>query len=187
VAFRILLVDDDTDLIDTLARLLRRFSHTCLMASSAEQAIDLIQIESPQLVVTDLHMPGMDGLAIARFAREKTPPIPVILMTAYPTPESDGAARMLGDTLHLRKPFANAEFLKLVQDALIAPESSQRISSDATGGGHRLARLNDEPDAAAIREIRAGPDLRQDARAGGEPPSQDRPRKARAEEWIGGG
>ncbi len=116
--FRILIVDDDTDLADTLARLLRRFGHTCLTAASASEAIGLIHIESPHLVVTDLHMPGMDGLAVARCARDQTPPIRVILMTAYPTPATQAQAGALGGTLHLGKPFANADFLKVVQDAL---------------------------------------------------------------------
>jgi CheY-like chemotaxis protein len=118
VAFRILVVDDDLDLVDTLARLLRRFSHTCVTASSGEEAIRLMRFESPQLVVTDLHMPGLDGLAVARCARENTPPIPVILMTAYPTAESHAAAGALGGTRQLRKPFANADFMKAVEDVM---------------------------------------------------------------------
>jgi CheY-like chemotaxis protein len=118
VPFRILVVDDDTDHAETLARLLRRFGHTCLTAASAPEAISLLHTESPQLVVTDLHMPGVDGLAVVRCARDKTPPIPVILMTAYPTRESQEQTRALGGTLHLSKPFANTDFLKAVQDAV---------------------------------------------------------------------
>lgn len=116
--FQILVVDDDTDHTDTLARLLGRFGHTCLTAASAAEAIHLIHTASPHLVVTDLHMPGMDGLAVVRCARETTPPIPVILMTAYPTPETQAQTGAIGGTVYLAKPFANADFLRVVQDTL---------------------------------------------------------------------
>ena len=115
---RILIVDDAVDLVDTLARLLWRFGYTCLTASSAQRAKAIIDAEKPQLVVTDLHMPGMDGLTVARCARETVPPIPVILMTAYPSAESHARARTLGVTAYLPKPFANADFLKAVESAL---------------------------------------------------------------------
>jgi DNA-binding NtrC family response regulator len=117
VSSQILVVDDDTDLVETLVRLLGRFGHRCLRASTAEEAMLLIDSKSPRLVVTDLHMPGTDGLAVVRRAREKTPPIPVILMTAYPTAERHAAAENLR-TFQLRKPFANSDLLKLVEDAL---------------------------------------------------------------------
>jgi CheY-like chemotaxis protein len=118
VGFRILLVDDETDLLDTLVRLLRRSSHTCLTASSAEDAILLIRSTSPELLVTDLHLPGLDGLAVARFARERNPRIPVILMTAYSMPETHARTATLGGTYYLKKPFNNGDFLKTVENAI---------------------------------------------------------------------
>ena len=113
----ILLVDDEADLTDGLVRLLTRFSHTCLTASSGREAIAIIDADRIDLVVTDLHMPDMDGMAVARSARGKQPPIPVILMTAYPALESRPLLVVLG-AIFLSKPFANADFLRAVQEAL---------------------------------------------------------------------
>jgi CheY-like chemotaxis protein len=114
----VLIVDDDPDLSETLVRLLGRFGHTCLVAASGSEAIDLMDTASPDLVVTDLHMPGLDGLTVARQAREKSPPIPVVLMTAYPMTETRRKTQTAGAILHLAKPFANADMLDAVERAL---------------------------------------------------------------------
>lgn len=112
---RVLIVDDDPDLLDTVVRLLGRFGYNCLTASSGAEAIVVMEIESPDVVVTDLHMPGIDGVAVARRAREHHPPIPVVLMMAYPTGESQRQVLEVGGMTHLAKPFANVDFVKAVQ------------------------------------------------------------------------
>ena len=114
----VLIVDDDADLSETLARLLGRFGHKCLVAASGSEAIDLIDTMTPDLVVTDLHMPGMDGIAVVRRARQESPPIPVVLMTAYPTADTRREAERAGGVVYLAKPFANADMLDAVQRAL---------------------------------------------------------------------
>jgi CheY-like chemotaxis protein len=113
----ILVVDDDIDFAETLSRYLRRFGYTCVTTASGSDALGLIETASPHLVVTDLHMPETDGLAVARRARANSPPIPVILMTAYPTRHTEAGARSLGATSHLGKPFANADLLKAIERA----------------------------------------------------------------------
>jgi len=119
---RVLIVDGDADLVETLARLLGRFGHTCLAAASGPEAIRLIEIGSPDLVVTDLHMPGMDGISVARQARQQTPPIPVVLMTAYPSAETRPEAQGGSGIFRLTKPFANADLLDVVGRALGSPK-----------------------------------------------------------------
>ena len=71
-----LIVDDDADLSETLARLLGRFGHKCLVAASGSEAIRLIDTMTLDLVVTDLHMPGMDGIAVARQHAKRALPFP---------------------------------------------------------------------------------------------------------------
>ena len=114
----VLIVDDDADLSETLARLLGRFGHKCLVAASGSEAIQVIDTVTPDVVVTDLHMPGLDGVAVARRARQESPPIPVVLMTAYPTPDPRREAQAAGGTVYLAKPFANVDMLDAVQRAL---------------------------------------------------------------------
>jgi CheY-like chemotaxis protein len=118
VGSHVLIVDDDADLSETLARLLGRFGHTCLVATSGSEAVHLIDTMTFDLVVTDLHMPGMDGVAVARRAREESPPIPVVLMTAYRAADSRQETRTVGGTVYLAKPFANADMLEAVHRAL---------------------------------------------------------------------
>jgi CheY-like chemotaxis protein len=93
VGSRALIVDDELDLLDTLRRLLGRCGYTCLTASSGAEAIALIDAEAPDVVVTDLHMSGIDGMAVARHAQGQRPPIPVVLITACATREAERQAR----------------------------------------------------------------------------------------------
>ena len=113
----ILVVDDEPDLVATCERLLRRIGHT-LRAHTGPDAVALIDRESPDLVVADLRLPGVDGLAVARHARGHVPPIPVILITAYDSPQARSAARESGADAYLAKPFSNAEFLDAVLRSL---------------------------------------------------------------------
>jgi two-component system nitrogen regulation response regulator GlnG len=115
---RILLVDDDIDLLDTLVRLLGRQGYTCRVASSGDEGIRAMEAESPDVVVTDLRMPGMDGLMVARHAQQHCPPIPVIVMTAYTTSETHQDVRRMGGTTYLTKPFANADLVNAVRRAV---------------------------------------------------------------------
>lgn len=123
MARRILLVDDDIDLVDTLVRLLGRPGYTCRIASSGNDGIRAMEAESPDVVVTDLRMPGVDGLAVARHARQRHPPIPVILMTAYATSETHEDVRRMGGTTYITKPFANADLVDAVRRAVEHPRT----------------------------------------------------------------
>jgi two-component system KDP operon response regulator KdpE len=114
----ILVVDDEPDLVANYERLLRRRGHRCLVARSGPDAVAMIDRERPHLVVTDLRLPGCDGLAVARHARQQVPPIPVILITAYDSREARRAAEDTGAGTYLPKPFPNIVFLDAVERAL---------------------------------------------------------------------
>ncbi len=114
----ILVVDDEPDLVANCERLLLRLGHVSLRAHTGTEALALIDREKPDLVVSDLRLPGADGLAVTRHARRHVPPIPVILITAYDSPEARRAASESGAEVYLAKPFSNATFLDAVQRAL---------------------------------------------------------------------
>jgi CheY-like chemotaxis protein len=82
--------------------------------------------ESPDLVVTDLRMPGRDGMTVARHARQHRPPIPVILMTAYATSQTREDVARMGGTTYITKPFANADLLAAVRLAEESPHAQKR-------------------------------------------------------------
>ena len=114
----ILVVDDEPDLVATCERLLQRVGHASLRAHTGPDAMSLIDRENPDLVIADLRLPGADGLAVTRHARGHIPPIPVILITAYDSPEARRAAIESGVEAYLAKPFSNAAFLDAVKRAL---------------------------------------------------------------------
>jgi CheY-like chemotaxis protein len=116
----ILLVDDEPDFVANCERLLRRVGHVSLRAYTGIEALTLIDLEGPDLVVTDLRLSEVDGLAVARHARGHIPPIPVILITAYDSPHARTAAQESGVGVYLAKPFSNAVFLDAVQRILPA-------------------------------------------------------------------
>jgi DNA-binding response OmpR family regulator len=123
----ILVVDDEPDLVANCERLLQRAGHDSLRAHTGPDAIVLIDREKPDLVVADLRLPGVDGLVVARHARGHVPPIPVILITAYDSPQARAAARESGVGIYLTKPFANALFLDAVRRALL-PRSTDEVA-----------------------------------------------------------
>lgn len=120
MARTILVVDDEPDLVANCERLLRRVGHASLRAYSGIEALALIDREKPDLVVADLRLPGADGLAVTRHARNHVPPIPMILITAYDSPQARGAASESGATVYLAKPFSNAAFLEAIERVLPA-------------------------------------------------------------------
>ncbi len=116
-----LLVDDEPDLVATCVRLLGQIGHRCLTAGTGREAMGLIDAERPDLVVTDLRLPAIDGLAVARHARRASPQTPVILTTGFPSREIRREAEQAWATVYLPKPFSAAEFLDAVRRALKPP------------------------------------------------------------------
>jgi two-component system, NtrC family, response regulator HydG len=118
MASKILIVDDELDLVDTCARLIEALGYVCLKAFDGPEAITMINAEHPDLIVTDFNLPHGDGLEILRCAHENRPEIPVIMMTGYHTPDTAQAASEAGATAYLRKPFLTNELTQAVQSAL---------------------------------------------------------------------
>jgi DNA-binding response OmpR family regulator len=112
----VLVVDDDPDMATTCAEILTVHGYRCLTASTGAEAIAIIDAEQPDLVVADLHMAGVDGLAVARHASERAAPIPVVLVTAWPGARGEGSSPQAPG--RLAKPFANADLVATVRRGL---------------------------------------------------------------------
>jgi len=84
---RILIVDDDSRMTRTLSDILFLSGHTAVEASSGPEALAKIRAQAFDCVVTDVRMPGMDGVEFHRQLRQSQPGLPVILMTAYAADE----------------------------------------------------------------------------------------------------
>ncbi|HVA39976.1 MAG TPA: response regulator [Candidatus Binataceae bacterium] len=114
----ILIIDDETDMADTCARVLGGLGFKCLVVYDSAKALALIDSERPALIISDITMPTKDGFEIARYVRQKSPEIPVVLMTAYHTPDIARNAQVAGAKAYLRKPFPNAELILTVKTLL---------------------------------------------------------------------
>ncbi len=84
---RILIVDDDTRMTRTLADIFSIAGHQPVEANSGPQALDLARQQSFDCVLTDVRMPGMDGVELHRQLHQVQPGLPVVLMTAYASDE----------------------------------------------------------------------------------------------------
>jgi len=102
---RVLLVDDDELTRVTHVRGLKRSGFEVRAVESAESALQHLSEDPFDVVLTDLRMPGMDGLALLRTVREQYPEVDVILMTAHASVETAVAALKEGASDYLAKPF----------------------------------------------------------------------------------
>jgi len=115
---KILIVDDERDLVDAYVRLLERSGYRCVGAFDANQAIQMIDAESPDLVITDLSLPDNSGVEIVRRVRAKLPVTPIIVMSGHNTPGLHEAARAAGAHISLLKPVSIAELRRVIGEAL---------------------------------------------------------------------
>ncbi len=114
---KILLVDDETAILETLGILFRGAGYAVSVADSGPKALLALSEEKPDLVLTDIRMPGATGLDVLARAREVDGEISVILMTAQASLQSAVRAVNEGAYYYLQKPFANDELLAICQRA----------------------------------------------------------------------
>ncbi|MBW3533920.1 MAG: sigma-54 dependent transcriptional regulator [Gemmatimonadetes bacterium] len=115
---RILLVDDETGILDTLRVLFRGEGWDVVVANGGREALERLESERPDVVLTDIRMPGATGLEVLQKAREVDPELPVILMTAQASLQSAVRAVNEGAYYYLQKPFANDELLAICKRAV---------------------------------------------------------------------
>lgn len=118
--YKILVVDDELSLRDSLKEWLEEEGFTTGMAESGQQALDMLAKEDYQLMLTDIKMPGMDGVELLNRAKRNYPDLGVVMMTAYATIDTAVYAMKIGAYDYLIKPFDPdlliPKILKLHQD-----------------------------------------------------------------------
>ncbi len=131
---RILLIDDDISLREVVSFMLQEAGHEVLPAANGQAGLDRLN-EDPDLVLTDIRMPGMDGMEVLKQIVEDAPAgaPPVIVLTAHGTVKQAVEAMRLGAFSYLLKPFARDELLLTVDQAL--------HTSDLERDNARLRRL----------------------------------------------
>ncbi|SHM26684.1 sigma 54-interacting transcriptional regulator [Rhizobacter sp. OV335] len=139
----ILLVDDDPDLLKLLSMRLGAAGHRVTSVESAEAALTQLAVARPQLVVSDVQLPGRDGLALFDEIRARHPALPVILLTAHGTIPDAVEATARGVFSYLTKPFDGKALLDKVNQALaLAPPVPQAEDGDGAWRAAIVSRSN---------------------------------------------
>ncbi len=122
---RILVIDDDSAILNVADLLLRRDGHNVVIARNAREGLRTLERDRFDLVIVDIFMPEMDGLETINEVRRLRPGLPVIVMSGYqfeaavaPRPDFLHMATALGATSSLKKPFRPAELMQAVSNCL---------------------------------------------------------------------
>ena len=124
---RILIVDDEPQVLEVLAKTLSSADYEVDTVADGPTALEYLQNNSYDLLVTDLKMPGMDGLAVIRETRRKFGDLPVIVITGFSTEAYAIEALNLGVSGYLTKPFRMPRVLQAAAKALGEPEPTLEV------------------------------------------------------------
>ena len=125
---RVLIVDDEEKVVFFLRESLEELGQdfTIGTAKSAEEALEKIATQPYDLVISDLRMPGIDGLQLIERVKEKYPRTRFVLMTAYGSDEVEARARSLDVYDYITKPFHVSDLLDVTRQALAPPVETAR-------------------------------------------------------------
>lgn len=116
----ILVVDDEAQIREILSVVLERKGHRVLLAHTGQDSLRLVTQERPDVIILDVILPDMNGLAVLAHIRQMPSSVPVIMLTGYWTGEFESEARALGVTDFLSKTFSLHELgtalLRVVKD-----------------------------------------------------------------------
>ena len=113
----VLIIDDEAGILDTLRILLKNSDFEPQTAQGGRAGMEAMQASKPDIVLTDVRMPGVSGIEILEAARDMDPEMPVILMTAQASLQSAIQAVNEGAFYYIQKPFANEELVAICRRA----------------------------------------------------------------------
>ncbi len=124
----ILVVDDDDPVRVMLARLLRTQGYEVHQAANAREARKAIEASRPDLVISDIVMPGESGIELRRAIAQHWPGLPVILISGYSAEGPAEFAARTANTRFVQKPFAADQLLSLVEQVLAGEAAGNSAS-----------------------------------------------------------
>jgi two-component system response regulator GlrR len=144
-----MLVDDDPDLLRLLSIRLQGAGYGVTAVESGEAALSQLAVASPDVIITDLRMGGMDGMALFESLQKKNPALPVIILTAHGTIPDAVDATQRGVFGYITKPFDGKALLTQVEKALQV-SGSRAVSSLSGDGLWREEIITRSPEMEAI-------------------------------------
>ena len=115
---RVLLVDDEPEILEVLRVVLTAGGHEAIVASGGEEALALLDEQAFDLLITDVRMKPVDGFELVERVRKAHPDMPFMMVTAFYANEARRKAEELGAVAYLKKPFDVDELLRLANSVL---------------------------------------------------------------------
>ncbi|MBY0278959.1 sigma-54 dependent transcriptional regulator [Candidatus Binatia bacterium] len=153
---KILLVEDEANMVRTLSRILERAGYEVATAANGKEALEILDREVVDVLITDLNMPVMDGMALLRSMQELVSRPATVVLTGYGTIQSAVDAMKLGASDYLIKP-CNPDDLKIVIDRQLELRSLRREVANLKREVQRYQRygelIGDDPAMQRIYQI----------------------------------
>jgi two-component system, OmpR family, KDP operon response regulator KdpE len=149
---RILIVDDEPNIVATVSPLLRARGYEVVPAMSGRAGLDAVERDKPDLIVLDLGLPDLDGVEVCRQIRQ-TSNVPILVLSARGAEPDKVAALDAGADDYVTKPFGPEELLARIRAALRRADSPSTASGPITRGGIVI-------DRERFRVVRDGQEVR---------------------------
>ncbi|MFT5572616.1 MAG: two-component system nitrogen regulation response regulator GlnG [Cryomorphaceae bacterium] len=149
---KVWIVDDDSSIRWVLARALRAEGFNVSDFEDAESVLQAFEGDTPEVLMTDIRMPGMSGLELAKLMHEQHPGIPCIVMTAHTDLDSALASYESGAFEYLPKPFDLDEAVRLVHRA-VEPKEGEGIADEGIADEETNAEVDIIGEAPAMQEV----------------------------------
>lgn len=145
----VLIVDDERSMRDFLKILLEKEGHEVATAESGEKALDFFHTHTPDIVVSDIRMPGITGIELLERLKEDSPELPVILITAFASPDDAVLAMKNGAFDYISKPFNVDEIKSVIESATsknlnsVKPRDLSSFFSNIIGQSREMLKIFD--------------------------------------------
>ena len=114
----VLYIEDDLEILENVAFLFSKYMAEVFTASDGEEALEVYREKNPDIVVSDINIPKIDGLKVAEIIREDRSDIPIIIITAHDEDHQLKRAKELNVSSSIRKPFTLQELKTAIEKAV---------------------------------------------------------------------
>jgi DNA-binding response OmpR family regulator len=136
---KVLLVDDEEEFVRTLAERMEMRDVGPDVALNGEEALERVEEDTPDVMVLDLRMPGLDGLEVLEKVKKAYPKIQVIILTGHGSDQDEETALRLGAYDYLRKPADLDHLLKTIKSAYKSIQQTMTAAAFAEAGDYETA------------------------------------------------
>ncbi len=127
--FKVLLVDDEEEFVKSLSERLHLRDMSSDIALDGETALEFVTNETPDVMVLDLRMPGIDGMEVLKRVKKKYPRVQVIILTGHGSDKDEAMARKLGAFAYLQKPVNLEELIAKLKKAYKAKVEKSMVAA----------------------------------------------------------